>query len=186
MVCSRHCAVVQHADYKRSIGYDFQMIDVDDSDLRGRVPKVRWLRVEFASATMERAPPQEILASYEAWNGWANEAREVWMHLPPAGPLQREHGRERMSLLKFFFSSGNMHLSWLMMILKTRAHIYIIVIMGADTGMLSTQHALRKHRRLYMSRRVMKYMWQLHYKLIAVCRWGMVASRWPLKCGCKL
>lgn len=67
---------MQHQDYKRSIGYDFQAVD-EAADLGDTVPKVKWLRAEFASATLESASPAEILESYGAWQGWAAEAKGV-------------------------------------------------------------------------------------------------------------
>jgi hypothetical protein len=73
---------MQSQDHKRSIGYDFDTIEVNDGDLRGRVPKVRWLRVEFESTTLETALRPEILASHEAWTAWVDEARKVQFRLP--------------------------------------------------------------------------------------------------------
>jgi hypothetical protein len=67
---------VQHQDYKRSIGYDYSA--VGPRNKVSAVPRVKWIRCEFASGTLESAPPAQILNSYNAWNTWAGTANKVW------------------------------------------------------------------------------------------------------------
>ena len=66
---------VQGPDPRRSIGFDVNELQYyRDAD---NVPPVRWMRVEFASATLESAPPAQILDSYEAWQDWAASTQPV-------------------------------------------------------------------------------------------------------------
>ena len=73
---------MQSADYKRSIGYDFAEWG-NFTEVQSAVPRVRWLRVDMASATQRSAAPHQILDSYNAWVAWRDNAREV---LPPCPP----------------------------------------------------------------------------------------------------
>lgn len=66
----------QPADYKRSIGYDFSEWG-NFTEVVGSVPRVRWLRVDMASATPRSAAPHQILDSYNAWVAWRDNARKV-------------------------------------------------------------------------------------------------------------
>lgn len=68
-------AYVQQQDYKRSIGYDYSAIGPRNTVTT--VPRVKWIRSEFASGTSESAPPAQILKSYNAWNTWADTASKV-------------------------------------------------------------------------------------------------------------
>ena len=70
---------LQTTDYKRSIGYDFSEWGSFE-DVQTAVPRVRWLRVDMASATPRSAAPHQILDSYNAWVAWRDNARQV----PPA------------------------------------------------------------------------------------------------------
>lgn len=75
---------MQSPDYKRSIGYDFASWESQDA-VADAVPRVRWLRFQFASATSQGAAPHEILSSYNAWLSWRDSARKVrtCSHPPP-------------------------------------------------------------------------------------------------------
>lgn len=74
---------MQHQNYKRSIGYEYDSVPSEASVANGgEVPRVRWLRYEFSSATLERAPPGDIVDSFDSWNGWVSEANKVL----PAAP----------------------------------------------------------------------------------------------------
>lgn len=75
---------VQAVDYKRSLGFDFE--EWTEIDAVGRlqlVPRVRWLRLEFASATRETATPAEILSSYNDWTAWRDSVERVRPPSPP-------------------------------------------------------------------------------------------------------
>eukprot|EP00892_Ulva_mutabilis_P011332 jgi/Ulvmu1/8571/UM045_0013.1 len=65
-------------DYKRSIGFDFEeWTEATSVDRLQLVPRVRWLRLEFASATRETAPPADILDSYNDWTAWRDSVEEM-------------------------------------------------------------------------------------------------------------
>lgn len=77
---------MQPADYKRSIGYDFSQWG-NFTEVVSAVPRVRWLRVDTASATPRSAPPHKILDSYNAWVDWRDNARKVRPWKVPSFPL---------------------------------------------------------------------------------------------------
>jgi hypothetical protein len=72
---------VQSSNLKRSIGFDIKNLPSHD-DVQDRVPKVAWLRYEFNSATLQSAPPTQIVQSYKGWQDWADSANAVRSQAP--------------------------------------------------------------------------------------------------------
>ena len=66
------------------MGFDFsEWTDANEVDRLQLVPRLRWLRLEFASATRETAAPAEILDSYNDWTAWRDGVESVRTPNPP-------------------------------------------------------------------------------------------------------